>query len=274
MMKLFVAIFFIWSSVFALDDALDNAVKSIMGAKSYSANKQLVGVVFRQKDSFYDGVNVNYLSVIKVLKENKLVDFSQKNTQNFNLSFSSDGGQLLFVKIVTDSLRDVDIFKYMIKESHLNSLEFEWSIELSPESSLDPVSFGNQLSKYGCKIAKLNRNDNGNWEYKIDMRNARLNVPMLSASNSIKTEHTESEKWIDVSQANTINISSNHANNWFPSISFYDQNLGLIKVQKIDEKTSQLDVSVPSNAIYMKVTDIYTLKNIKNGLSFEVNTPR
>ena len=274
MLKLFVAIFFIWSSLFAQDDTLNSAVKSLMGAKAYNSNKQLVSVVFRQQESFYDGSNVNYLTVIKALKENKLVDFSQKNVQNLNLSFSTDGAQLLSVKIVSDSLRDMGIFKYMIKESHLNSLEFEWSIELNSENSLDPVNFGNQLLKYGCKIAKLDKSDNGNWIYKIDMKNAHLNAPILSASNSIKTEHVESEKWIDVSQAGTINISSNHANNWFPSISFYDQSLALIKVQKIDEKTTQLDVSVPSNAVYMKVTDIYTLKNIKNGLSFEVNTPR
>lgn len=274
MVRVFIVFVLLWSSLVAQDDKLNQAVKSIIGTKSYNANSQLIGVVFKQQNSYYDGSQINYVSVVKALKENHLADFTQKSSQSTLLSFTAEGSPLLFVKIVTDSMRDSGLFKYMTKGSSLNNSEFVWNIELANDVALDPVVFGNQLAKYGCKIASLSKNSTGGLDYLIDMKNAHLDVIVLSSSNNINLERVASEKWVNVSQVSTLTISSNHANSWFPSISFYDQNLNLVKSQKIDDKTFHLDVSVPSNAVYMKITDIYTLKNIKNGLDIEVNNLR
>lgn len=273
MVRVFIVFFLLWSSLVAQDDKLNQAVKSIIGTKSYNANSQLIGVVFKQKSNYYDGSQINYVSVVKALKENHLADFTQKSSQSTALSFTTDGAPLLFVKIMTDSMRDAGLFKYMTKGSSFNSSEFVWNIELGSDVTLDPIVFGNQLAKFGCKIAGLTKNSTG-WDYSIDMSNAHLDVTVLKDSNSISLERVASEKWVNVSAVSTLTISSNRANSWFPSISFYDQNLVLVKSQKVDDKTFHLDVSVPANAVYMKITDIYTLKNIKNGLEIEVNNLR
>lgn len=272
MKKILIIIFFFLSTLYAQDDTLDSALKSIMGQKNYSVNKQLLSVVFKHKESFYDGRDINYLSLIKALQENRLVDFSQNSNQNY--SFSANGAPLLFVKIITDSFRDMAIMKFNIMESHLNSSEFELNLAIGNESKLDPVVFANELSKYGCKIVKLDKGNNGGWNYNIDMSNAQLNLSVMSALGSVKMQRVESEKWLDVSNIATILINSNLANNWYPFISFYDRDLKLIKVQKNDEKTEKIVVLVPQNCVYMKITDIYSLKNMKNGLTIEVNSAR
>ena len=43
--------------------------------------------------------------------------------------------------------------------------------------------------------------------------------------------------------------------------------LFLVKFFKSDQKTFKTTVNIPANAKYMKISDLYTLKNIKDTLT-------
>jgi hypothetical protein len=67
-----------------------------------------------------------------------------------------------------------------------------------------------------------------------------------------------------------LTLWSLKGNNWYPYIVFYDSSLRLLKVYKRDLKTWQLVMSLPRDAVYVKITDLYSQKNIKDGLRIEV----
>ena len=274
MVKLFIALFFVCFSLFADSTSLDSSLNSILGARSYNANKGLIDIIFKQKSNYYNGSSVDVIKVMQALQNNKLVNLSLKTSQDITLSFSTKGSPIFLVKIISDALRNIGYYKYMTKESHIAGSEFLWSIEYSGDSVLDPIVLDAELAKSGCHIIDIQTANPASWSYEIDMNRAHLSVAKLDLATNITSERDMSEKWVDVSSVSKVSIDSNRANSWYPSITFYDQNLHLLKVQKIDSKTSQVSVDLPSDTVYMKIAYLYSLNNIKNGFNIEAQASR
>ena len=64
-----------------------------------------------------------------------------------------------------------------------------------------------------------------------------------------------------------MSFSSKIADRWHPSLIFYDDKLHIIKDYKKDSEINRLKIKIPTDAKYVKVTDLYTLDNIKRGIS-------
>ncbi len=260
--------------LFADSTSLDSILNSILGTRTYNANKGLIDIVFKQKSNYYNGNSVDVIKVVQALENNKLVNLSLKTSQDITLSFSTKGSPIFLVKIMSDALRNIGYYKYMTKESHIAGSEFLWIIEYNGDSVIDPIVLDAELAKSGCHITDIQATHPASWSYEIEMSNAHLSVAKLDLTTTITSERGISEKWIDVSTVSKVSISSNHANSWYPSISFYDQELHLLKAQKIDSKTSELSINLPSDTVYMKISDLYSLNNIKNGFSIEAQASR
>ncbi|MDD2357950.1 MAG: hypothetical protein PHX13_08565 [Thiovulaceae bacterium] len=274
MVKLFIALLFVCSSLLADSTSLDSTLNSILGTKGYNANKGLIDVVFKQKSNYYNGNSVDVIKVMQALENNKLVNLSLKTSQDITLNFSTKASPIFLVKILSDALRNIGYYKYMTKESHIIGSEFSWSIEYNGDSVIDPVALETELAKSGCHLTDIQTANPASWSYEIEMNKAHLSVPKLDLTTNITSQRDMSEMWIDVSGVSKVSIDSNRANSWYPSIAFYDQGLHLLKVQKIDSKTSSLSIDLLLNTVYMKISDLYSLNNIKNGFNIEAQASR
>lgn len=272
---LFIAFFVLFTSIFAseLDSnktvSIDTKIESILGSKIYNSNKDFINIIFEPKSAYYSDNRLDVVKVVQTLKENGLLNLFFDKPQTITMSFSTDGSPVFFVKLLADTLRSIGYYRYITKESHMNPSEFVWSIELTSEYALDPTILRKELNKRGCDIIDISTDTPASWSYQIDMKNAHLNVLKLEASDIINLERSIYEKWLDVSVINRVVISSNYGNNWYPYISFYDRSLRILKVNKMDRKTTKLGIDIPADTVYIKISDLYTLKNIKNGLNIE-----
>ena len=68
----------------------------------------------------------------------------------------------------------------------------------------------------------------------------------------------------------SLQIISRNLNNWFPNIVFFDKDLRVLKMIKRDRIYKGLKTEIPDGTIYIKITDMYNLINIKRGLSIIV----
>ena len=269
-----------YSAVFAeLLDAnktvqIDSKIESILGSKIYNNNKDFINIIFEPKSSYFSGERLDTVKVIQTLKENGLLNLFFDKPKVITMRFSTDGSPIFFVKLLADTLRSIGYYRYITKESNMNTSEFVWSVELTSEYAIDPLIFKKELNKRGCEIVDISSNDPTSWSYQIDMKNAHLNVLKLLSTDSINLERSIYEKWLDVSEVAEIVIRSNAGNSWYPYIAFYDRSLRILKVNKIDSKTSRLRLDIPSDAFYLKISDLYTLKNIKNGLNLDAKGSR
>ncbi|WP_434580404.1 hypothetical protein MLC52_10715 [Sulfurimonas sp. NW15] len=269
MVKVFVlmALFFGFANCADItQDPLDVKIKSFLGEKSYETNKDFINVIFEPKSSFYVKDRVNAVKVIQTLKDNGLLNLFFRSPQDFRLNFKTSGYPLFFVKIMEDTLQNLGYFRYVTTASNFDSSEFSWSINLTSEYATDPLILQNELQKSGCNIIDVEKNSLKEWTYTIDISNGYLNVAQLHTGEEIKLKRSLYAHWLDISKIRSLTIKSSRRNRWYPYIAYYDASLHLLKLFKKNKIYKKLTLIMPKNAKYIKISDMHTLKNVKDSL--------
>ncbi|HFB53113.1 MAG TPA: hypothetical protein ENJ67_00140 [Sulfurimonas autotrophica] len=248
------------------EDPLTTKIKSFLNEKTYEENKGFINVIFDPKSAFYQNDRVDAVKVVQTLKENGLLKLFFKKPQEFRLNFKTNGSPLFFVKLMGDTLRSIGYYRYVTTASTLDSSEFTWSINLTSEYATDPLVLQTQLQKSACNIIDIEKNAQKEWTYVIDISNAKLNVPILQNKQETKLKRSLYAHWLNVSQIRQLKIKSSRRNSWYPYIAYYDSSLHLVKILKRDKIYREILLNVPKNAVYIKISDLYTLKNVRDAL--------
>jgi len=253
---------------------LDSKIETFIGKDKYMRNKAYIDIIFAPKVKYFRGKNIDSVKVISTLKENGLLNLFFKKPTTINLNFKTSGSPLFFVKIMGNSLRNIGYYRYVTKESILDNREFTWSITLISEYATDPLILQKELRKSGCYVVDIEKNSAIDWTYVIDMRDAHLNVKKLDVNEELKLKRSIYADWLDISNITRLEIISSRRNHWYPRISYYDNSLHLLKVVSQDRKRRKIILNIPKNAKYIKISDIYTLKNLKDGLVLKASGSR
>ncbi|QSZ42760.1 hypothetical protein GJV85_11760 [Sulfurimonas aquatica] len=248
------------------DDPLTKKVKSFLDKATYDENQEFINVIFEPKSSFYVNNRVDSVKVVQTLKENGLLELFFKSPRELRLNFKTSGSPLFFVKIMEDTLRNIGYYRYVTVASNLDASEFTWNINLMSEYVTDPLILQQELAKSGCKIIDLQRNSQVEWTYIVDMVGGYLNVTKVDAKESLTLKHSIYVHWLDVSEVASLEIQSSRRNRWYPDIAYYDASLHLLKVVKKETIHKSIRLNIPQTTKYIKVGDLYTLKNIKDEL--------
>jgi hypothetical protein len=277
MVKLFFSFLLLCGFVYAQDevilgdvtvkeDPLTTKIKSFLSEKTYENNQGFIKVIFEPKSAFYTKDRVDAVKVVQTLKENGLLKLFFKSPQEFRLNFETSGPPIFFVKLMSDTLRSIGYYRYVTTASNLDSSEFTWSINLTSEYATDPLVLQAQLAKSSCEIIDIKRNGPKEWSYVIDISNARLHVLTLHNGEEMRLKRSLYAHWLNVSQIRTLKIQSSRRNSWYPNIAYYDSSLHLVKIIKRDKTYREILLNIPKNAIYIKISDLYTLKNVRDQL--------
>jgi len=265
MVKIFFTVAFLLVNLYS-DELLDLKIKSFIGEKIYTQNKDFIDIIFTPSENFYTQDKIDNVKVIKTLKDNGLLNLFFKKPQELNLSFTTNGSPLFFLKIMSDTLREIGYYRYVTVSSNLNVSEFTWSISLNSEYATDPIIFQQELLKRGCNIVDIKRESPTKWSYNIDMSDGYLDIQDLYGFSQIVLKRSLYAHWLNVEGVSTLEIKSTRRNSWYPYITYYDKSLHLIKVLKKDKKTKYIKLNIPIQASYIKISDLYTLKNVKDPL--------
>jgi len=249
------------------ENLLIQKIKTFVSPGVFKKDKDYLKIIFSPKEEYYsDDGRVNSVKVIKTLKDNGILNLFFKKPREVNITFKTNGNSLFFIKIMSDTLQNIGYYRYVTKESTLSELEFIWKISLNSEYAADPVVLSKELKKNSCKILDIIRKSATDWTYVIDMQNARLNTQVLEADTEIKLKRSLYSYWLDVSKIKKLKINSSYRNSWYPYIAYYDKSLKLLRVIRRDKKRSNIVLNMRENTYYLKISDIYTLKNIKDSL--------
>nr|MBC8238449.1 hypothetical protein [Candidatus Sulfurimonas ponti] len=123
-----------------------------------------------------------------------------------------------------------------------------------------------ELAKSGCSVIDVLKKKAGEWEYSINMSEAHLNIPSLVSGEEFILKRSLYAHWLNIATIQNLSIRSSFRDDWYPQISYYDQQLHLLKVLQKDKKTRSILLVMPKGARYIKISDMYTLKNVKDNL--------
>lgn len=254
------------TEVIELETLLSQKIKTFVSEEDYIKNRDFIKLIFSPESDYYRQDRVDVVKVAETLKENGLLNLFFDKPQELRLSFKTSGAPLFFVKIMGDTLRNIGYYRYVTTESNLDSSEFTWTISLKSEYATDPLILQEELNKSGCSIIDIKRNSKSDWEYSIDMSEGYVNVKKLVDNKEIELRRSLYAHWLNVSNIQNIKIKSSFRDHWYPEITYYDKQLHLLKVIKKDKKTRTLFLVMPKNAKYIKISDMYTLKNVRDNL--------
>ncbi|MGE4419489.1 MAG: hypothetical protein AB7D38_06620 [Sulfurimonas sp.] len=272
MVKIFLlfSLFFSFSYAAELkdkEDLLTQKIKSFISPSTFVKDRAYIDIIFSPREDYYNSEGrVDSVKVIQTLKDNGILNLFFKTPREINISFKTEGTPLFFIKIMSDSLRNIGYYRYVTKESSFNESEFIWKISLISEYAADPLILSQELKKSNCEIVDIIRETHSDWSYVINMKNAKLNISTLEDSEEFRLKRSLYSYWLDVSKIDKIEITSSSRNDWYPYIAYYDKSLKLLRVIKIDEKRTRLKLEMRENTHYIKISDIYSLKNIKDDL--------
>ncbi len=249
------------------EDLLIKKIQSLVEPEVFARDRAYIEIIFSPKEDYYvNKTTVNSVKVIQTLKENGILNLFFEKPREINISFKTEGSALFFVKIMSDTLRNIGYYRYVTQESNLKNSEFTWKINLTSEYATDPVILSRELSKSGCKIVDVIRESATDWTYIIDMSGSKLNTKVLADGEEIQLKRSLYSYWLDVSKIKKLRITSSYRNSWYPYIAYYDKSLNLLRVVKRDVKRIRITIDMKEDTHYLKISDIYTLKNIKDAL--------
>jgi len=89
---------------------------------------------------------------------------------------------------------------------------------------------------------------------------------MLHNGEKISLKRSLYAHWLNVSKIRMLKIKSSRRNSWYPKIAYYDASLHLVKLLVREKIYREILLKIPKNAIYIKISDAYSMKNLRDEL--------
>jgi hypothetical protein len=271
MVKLFVVLMIFVSGLSAgiVKDKVDN----LLDKDTLTKHSKLVKRLFRKEGKFLiNNKSIDFIKVLKVLKRNGLLKLFFNNRRDFSVTFNTSTAEhLFFMKIIINSLSKIGyefIFTEYIKKT---SDKMSWKISFNSEYTIDPLIFINELNKTGCIINDLSLDGTGSWIYNIDTSKSFLqNVKRVSVDNKVTLKDGKNDYMLSLKNGTEIVIRSSRLNNWYPNIVFFDNKLNILDNIREYKIVKKISLNIPTNTKYIKVSDMFTRKNISRGLKVTI----
>ncbi len=266
---IFTTIFLSFSVLYGT--VLENKIENLIGEKEFQIHKNLINLLFKKKERFITSDKINYLNVVQELKNNGLLKLRFKRPQNIQIEFQAINKSFKAYKILTDTMKSLGYSYYFTKRLEKSNNILTLNIELKTEYMIDPVVFVKELKLKNCDILEIERKSSKSWYYKIDFNNAILTDALkIEKNEKVKFQKPLKPYMLKVNDAIKLDIISHNLNTWYPSITFLNSDLTILKVIHKQRIYKGYKTKVPQDTVYIKITDMYNLINIKRGLTITV----
>lgn len=267
MLKIFISTIILLVSLNA--NNFNEKIINIIGYDEYRINKGLIDHLFSNRDAYYKNSLLNYIPVIEKLQLNGLLKVGFNSPQNVIITFNISHDPIKSLKIISDSLKALGYYHYFTKQLlYDENTSLKWTITLKTKAAIDPLMLSKELFKHNSLIVDIKREGYTKWMYTINTSNSTLSkAKLIIAGEEVKFRKPLKPYFVKINKAKSISILSRPGNQWFPSVVFYDRHLNILNIIKEDKKHKSLHLEMPKETKYIKINDIYTLSNIKRGLS-------
>lgn len=249
--------------------SFNQKIANIIGFGEFNENRGLIEHIFSNKAEYIKNGSLNYVAVMEKLKNNGLLKVGLKVPKNVSITFLISHDPVKSMKIVSDSLKALGYYHYFTKELiYDDNKNLTWTINLKTGAAIDPLMLSKKLAANNCQFDDIRNEGYTKWVYSIDTSNSTLSkAKKLIVGEKVDFRKPLKPYLIKIDRASSLSVTSRPGNQWFPQIVFYDSRLNILEIVKEDNKQSSFELEIPEETSYIKIDDIYTLANIKRGLS-------
>jgi len=251
-----------------LNANLNTNIKNIIGPSAYNTHKNLINYVFSNKSAYYNNGQVNYVKLTQKLQSNGLLKLRYPTTRYVDITFNISNTPTKSLKILKDVLKSLGHYYYFTQEAKSYGNGIKWTIKLKTEAAINPLRLSTALAKRNCKVTNIIREGSYKWNYSINSNNSNIyKAKNLVVNNQLALKKSLKPYMVKIDYANAISINSNPGNRWYPNVVFYDNDLNIIDIYKDENLQKSLRLDVPTDTKYIKIDDLYSLANLKRGIS-------
>lgn len=247
---------------------LDMKVKDLLGNSDYNTHKNLINHIFSNEANFYTNNQIDYTKIIQELSNNGVLKLNLPSTQNVSITFNVNKYPKKSSKNLTDILKALGQHNFVVQEEIVVNNNLKWTIQVKTAAAISPLRLSQELQSINCRIVDIKREGDYNWSYSVDTSDSSIyRAEDLINNKDLSLKKPLKPYMIKVSNAKVITIKSLNGNIWYPNVVFYDESLNIIGIYEENSLHKSLRLEVPNNTKYIKIDDLYTLANIKQGLN-------
>jgi len=260
------ALLLLFGSLLFADTVLQK-VRSLIDEETYSSHSKLISLLFEDESAYMKSSSVDMVKVASTLEENGLLKLSFPSAEQVELTFEYGGeNPLFFMKLMTDTLRNMGLSFVLTKEAKLDKEGFSWTVTYEAKSVPDPVLLSRRLEKNRVSVTDLERIDGTRWRYRIDMSGATVSAQPIAAGRSLKIVRPIRPVWVEVSRIKRLVIRELPGSHWYADVVVYDKMLHILSMRQSETRTRYLNLKLPADAAYVKIGDRFTLENLRSGV--------
>ena len=250
---------------------LHENVRNLIGDDIYNTNYEKMQGIFSNQNEYMDMYgNLDYQKISETLTAYSFLNLELDYVATMRLNFESDAKSLLLVKIVSQALKNMGYVYFRSVGFDMANGKTRWSVTVASKPIVDSGRLYEALLRNSAFIKNISRTSELEFVYSLDLENAYLLTERLPKSKDEFIKPIEAF-FYKIDNKSTLAIQSHRQNNWHPIIKIFDKDLTLIRQIKEDKRTNFVNFELPKNAYYIRISDIYTLENIKHGLIIEIN---
>ncbi|AXX88639.1 hypothetical protein CKA55_01620 [Arcobacter suis] len=247
---------------------LDMKVKDLLGNSDYNTHKNLINHIFSNEANFYTNNQIDYTKIIQELSNNGVLKLNLPSTQNISITFNVNKYPKKSSKNLGDILRALGQHNFIVQEEIVVNNNLKWTIQIKTAAAISPLRLSQELQSINCRIVDIKREGDYNWNYSIDTSDSSVyRAEDLINNKELSLKKPLKPYMIKVSNTKVITIKSSSGNIWYPNVVFYDEALNIIGIYEENSLHKSLRLEVPNNTKYIKIDDLYTLANMKQGIN-------
>ncbi|WP_418187063.1 hypothetical protein [Aliarcobacter lanthieri] len=252
----------------SLNADINQAVQGILGNSEYNTHRNLVNRLFQNQNEFYTNGRLDYTKVSQTLQNNNLLKLNLGGTQNIDVTFIFNSSPKKSFRNINDILKAIGQQNFITTNQVSLDNQLKWSIKVQTAAAINPLRLSRELQSVNCQIIDIKKEGNNKWSYYIDSSKSSIYKAEDLVTKASTTLRKPIKPYIlEISNTDRLSISSNNGSNWYPSITFYDNDFSVIEVFEDSTLHKNLQVDVPNDTKFVKIDDFYALTNIRNGLT-------
>ena len=266
-------VFWRWLALFVLaaapllGDPVDDKIRMLVDPESYQRHSKLLELIFKERERFYTENGPDILLIVETLKENGLLRIFHKTPRELTATFETRINPLFLIKALQDSLNDLGFNYYLTSAFEKSGERFLWRLSYKSQYAIDPVVLAGQLDRYGIRFYDISR-DGDDWYYHLSAPEPELSgSEPLDSREARRLINPSGEYWVRLrEEGRYLEVRTLSPGYWYPDVVFYDRYLNILKIYRKDRSTRGVRLTIPEDTRYIKVTDRFTVENLKHGI--------
>lgn len=245
---------------------VNSAVQKMLGSSEYNTHKNLINHIFKNESSFYTNGKIDYVKVSQTLQNNKILNL-KTGSNELEVDFYFTKNATLSIKNLSDILKQIGHQEFITTKQAQIGNQILWSIKIKTSAAINPLRLSSELKNIDSQVLDIKKEGPRKYSYFINTNNSSVfKAEDLENNSEVSLRRSLKPHFLKLGSVSNLRFSSNSGNSWHPKLVFYDKDFNIIDIYEENSLKTSVNVAVPRGTRFVKIEDIYSLINIRNGL--------